>query len=103
MRADLLTDRTKIFRALCAILIGVSIGSVAAGANAQTPTDVDPSERASKLSDEASALYEVGDLEAAIDRFRQALELVPDPAFAYNIAYISDELARYFEEASERK
>ncbi len=62
----------------------------------------DETGRAVALSRDAAAAYEAGDLEQAAALYEQAMVLVEDPAFAFNLGAIYDELGdianayRYF-------
>ncbi len=77
-------------RAAAALLVvGLSLAAgtraAAAAAAAEATTD-DKTAQARALSQEANALYAVGEFEQAAEKYQSAYKLKPDPALLYNAA-----------------
>lgn len=78
---------------LVPVLLAAAVLASATDAAAQAG---DPNAEAARLSEEATTAYGRGDLDGAIALFEEAMGFVPDPAFAFNIAYIYEELGALF-------
>jgi len=72
-------------RHLAALLTVLALAAPAARALAAEPAD-DKTAQAKALSQEANAMYAVGDFEQAADKYQAAYKLKPDAALLYNAA-----------------
>jgi len=73
-------------RALAAAVAALALAAPLAGALAAEPVADDKTAQAKALSQEANAMYAVGDFAQAADRYQAAYKLKPDPALLYNAA-----------------
>lgn len=80
-RADILARATAVLLLAHSLIFGSRMSWA---------QEVNPTERATQLAEEAAARYEMGDVEGAIALFHEAMEYVPDPAFAFNLAQLYD-------------
>jgi tetratricopeptide (TPR) repeat protein len=78
---------------LVALVCSLAVYTSAAGLWAQAP---DGTGEAARLGEAAAAAYNIGHLDEAIRLFAEAMAYVPDPAFAFNIAYIYEELGELY-------
>lgn len=71
----------------CLVLLLITISAPASFSQEQDPSGV-----AADLAEQAAELYNNGDAQGAIELFVEAMSYVRDPAFAFNLAFIYDEL-----------
>jgi tetratricopeptide (TPR) repeat protein len=75
-------------RRLAVLVAALALGAPAARAGAAEPPD-EKTAQAKALSQEANALYAVGDFAQAAEKYQSAYKLKPDPALLYNAAQSS--------------
>jgi hypothetical protein len=81
------TIRAGVTVAVCLLVLGT-----AGPARSQ---EEDPAELAADLARQAADSYEVGNIDGAIELFHQAIEVIPDPAFAFNLAQLYDSIDQF--------